>query len=70
MEKEKVCIDYESEYKRLQEQMYKQIEEINHEWRDKFENEVEKTSEIINKLESENKFYKNIIKSVLHIKEE
>lgn len=70
MDKEKVCIDYESEYKRLQEQMYQQIEEINHEWQNKFENETERTSEIINKLETENKFYKNIIKSILHIKEE
>ena len=33
----------------------------------KFESEVEKTSKIIEKLENENKFYKDIIKSVLHI---
>lgn len=70
MDKEKICIDYESEYKRLQEQMCQRIEEINHEWQNKFENETEKTSEIINKLETENKFYKNIIKSILHIQEE
>ena len=70
MDKEEISIHYESEYKRLQEQMCKRIEEINHEWQNKCENEVEKSSEIINKLETENKFYKNIIKSVLHIKEE
>ena len=67
MENEKVSRDYEARCKELERIIEQQREEINHEWQNKFENEVEKTSEIIKKLETENKFYKDIIKSVLHI---
>ena len=70
MKNEKVSMNYEARCKELEEMIAQQREEINHEWQNRFKNELEKTSEIINKLETENKFYKDIIKSVLHIKEE
>lgn len=63
-------VDYETEYKKLQERLKYEREEITHEWQNKFQSEQERISEIINKLEDENKFYKKIIKSVLHIKED
>lgn len=67
MENEKVSADYQAKCKELERMIAQQRDEINHEWQNKFENEVERTSQIINKLETENKFYKDIIKSVLHI---
>ena len=67
MENEKVSVDYQAKCKELERMIAQQREEMNHEWRNKFENEVERTSEMINKLETENKFYKDIIKSILHI---
>ena len=67
LEEDKISIDYEKRCKKLEEMICEQREKINHEWQNKFENEVERTSEIIKKLETENKFYKDIIKSVLHI---
>ena len=67
MGNEKISFDYEARCKELEKIIAQQREEINNEWQKKFESEVEKTSKIIEKLENENKFYKDIIKSVLHI---
>ena len=67
MDNEKVSRDYEARCKELERIIAQQSEEINHEWQNKFEKEAERTSEIIDKLKLENKFYKNIIKSILHI---
>lgn len=63
-ESEKNIINYEAEYEK---KLYQQRKEIEHEWQSKFQNELERASERIAKLETEIKFYKDIIKRVLHI---
>lgn len=64
---DEICIDYETRCKQLEKQLCSEREEIEHEWKCKFERENERTTGIIKKLETENKFYKDIIKSILHI---
>lgn len=62
-----VSIDYEARCKELEEQLKYQYEKTTWEWRNKLQDERIRTTEIIQKLETENKFYKDIIKKILHI---
>jgi hypothetical protein len=62
--KQLVSLDYEMEYKRLQLKLNEQADE----WQKKIDNIVYEKNMIIDKQLEEIKFYKNIIKSILHIK--
>ena len=62
--RELVSLDYETEYKRLQLTLNEQANE----WAKKLDNVVYEKNMIIEKQLEEIEFYKNIIKSILHIK--
>ena len=59
-----VSLDYEMEYKRLQQTLNEQADE----WAKKTDRIVYEKNMIIDKQLEEINFYKNIIKSILHIK--
>lgn len=68
IENQKVIgIDYEAECKRIQQQMFQREKEINDEWEKRYVELSERSGKNISKLQEERDFYKNIIKSVLHI---
>lgn len=62
-----VSIDYEARCKELEKQLKYQYEKTTWEWQNKLQDERTRTTEIIQKLKTENKFYKDIIKKILHI---
>ena len=59
-----VSLDYEAEYNRLKQLLNEQADE----WQKKIDNIVYERNMIIDKQLEEIEFYKNIIKSILHIK--
>ena len=61
---ELVSLDYEMEYKRLQQTLNEQADE----WQKKIDSIVYERNMIIDKQLEEIEFYKNVIKSILHIK--
>ena len=61
---ELVCLDYETECNRLKQNLNEQA----YEWAKKLDNIVYEKNMIIENQMKEIEFYKNIIKSILHIK--
>lgn len=68
MLKKQKNIDWEEEYKQLEYSHRCQLEEIEHEFRNKLDSERNTKNTIIEQQEQELIFYKEIIKSILHIK--
>lgn len=62
-----VDLDYKREYARIQEEMKYRLEEQEKEIRNFYENKIEDMLTNLVKYEKEIEFYKNIIKSILHI---
>lgn len=68
MEKETEDLNWKEEYKRLEHNHRCQLEEIEHEFRNKLDSERNTKNVIIEQQQKEIEFYKEIIKGILHIK--
>ena len=68
MNKETVSPDWEEMYKQLEYSHKCQLEEIEHEFRNKLDSERNTKNVIIEQQQKEIEFYKEIIKGILHIK--
>lgn len=68
MNKETVELNWEEEYKKLKHSHRCQLEEIEHEFRNKYDSEINTKNMIIEQQQKEIEFYKEIIKGILHIR--
>lgn len=68
MNKETVSPDWEEMYKQLEHSHRCQLEEIEHEFKNKLDSERNTKNIIIEQQQKEIEFYKEIIKGILHIK--
>ncbi len=68
MNKETVSPDWEQMYKELEHSHRVQLEEIEHEFRNKLDSERNTKNVIIEQQQKDIEFYKEIIKGILHIK--
>lgn len=68
MTDETVDLNWEEEYKRLEHSYRCQLEEVEHEFRNKLDSERSTKNAIIEQQQKDIEFYKEIIKGILHIR--